>query len=989
MRKKSLILFLLFALLFTGLPFSYAEAPDDIYISKVYGASDDGYGSHSFIELYNPNDEEVGLDAYSVQYRSSADGKHNDRWYKADLKGTIPGKGHYLIRAGAVSDRDNVKLDVPEGDLEWDLQLHNKGLTVVLMNNQDLLTESVKGNLENDRPEGLVDMVYMAGNDYKGGGSDDPEFSQVPPAYVGDEFLSLKGKQSKKKGVVRSGPEDTGTVVNYSKDVKPEYLPTNSGKIPEDDPEEPETPEYLPKTEGYYNGTADLNLNLLGRYTSGTQNEDGGVMEIVAYNEKTGYAYSVNGVDGVLTAIDVKDLKNPGEFKTLQGKNLNIKALIQKEGFRYGDMTSVAVSPDGTHVAVAIQDAGYNKKGLVAVFAAKEDGKLTLETTYSVGIQPDMVTYTPDGSKILTADEGEPRQGYQGEDPAGTVTVIDVKRDRVKTIGFENFDNRIDELIENNILLGKVDGVVQKPSLDLEPEYIALTNSTAYVSLQEANAIGILDLKTLEFTDICSVGFEDYGKVAADLVKDGKAELKTYPGIIGARMPDGISMVTVGGTDYLLTANEGDGREWGDYDNELKKKIDPKGKKSRFLNPDLVAGLPEGKDVMFGGRTFTMFKVTSKGLEEVFTSGSDFERITLEKQGDYFNVSNDDLKPDSRSGKKGPEPESVITGTVNGRTYAFVALERVGGIMVYDITDPGHVAFVNYINSRDYNTPIGTDNSPEGMAFMPDKDILLVSFEVSGDVAAYGLVSNLPKDDDDDKPVIDDDDEKDDESETDKPERDDRKPERHHSGDSSSRSKSGTATTVVKPAGKKKVKTLSNPFTDVTEKDWFYNDVMYVLTHELMNGTDKNQFGPQLPMTRGMLVTVLYRQEGKPEVKSDSNFIDVKDGSYYEDPIIWAFENDIVKGYDDKNFGPDDPITREQMVTILYRYGQRTGRDMTEKGSLDAFKDRDKVSDYALDPMKWAVGEGIIQGTDEGNLNPRGKAVRAEVAAILHRYLEN
>lgn len=452
---------------------------------------------------------------------------------------------------------------------------------------------------------------------------------------------------------------------------------------------------------GLENGTAALSLAQIGRYDSGMTNADGGVMEIVDYNSRTGYAYAVNGQAGVLTAISLNGLQSENTAAGLSSVDINVKELVTDNTFSYGDMTSVAVSPDGTRLAAAIQAEGYSDNGRVALFTCNTDGTLAFIQTVETGVQPDMVTFTPDGSKILTANEGEPRMGY-GEkisDPEGSVTIIDVRDYSAQHVGFEKFDH--DTLANANIVLKKD----AAPSVDLEPEYIACTNDAAYVSLQEANAIAVLDLKEEQFTGVYSVGFEDYSQIAIDIdKKDGEYAPKRYESLRGIRMPDGISLITIGGVDYLLTANEGDSREWGaentesyylneDERNFGKDETSPTGNitaansglsgKVVFFDAEDYDGLDSEKDYLFGGRSFTMFKVTNEGLEQVFDSGNDFEAKTAVYLPGYFNCSNDALTKDDRSGKKGPEPETVVTGEVGGRSYVFVTLERIGGVMVY------------------------------------------------------------------------------------------------------------------------------------------------------------------------------------------------------------------------------------------------------------------------------------------------------------------
>ncbi len=179
-----------------------------------------------------------------------------------------------------------------------------------------------------------------------------------------------------------------------------------------------------------------------------------------------------------------------------------------------------------------------------------------------------------------------------------------------------------------------------------------------------------------------------------------------------------------------------------------------------------------------------------------------------------------------------------------------------------------------------------------------------------------------------------------------------------------------------------------NPFTDVSEKDWFYGDVMFVYENGLMLGTSKTLFSPYGTATRGMMATILWRMEGSPAPKGKNSFTDVEAGKWYADAITWTAENGIFAGYGKDKFGPDDPITREQLAAIFYRYADYKGYDLTVKGNLDKFKDADKITDYAKTAMQWAVGSGLVKGKS-GNLpDPQGTATRAEIAAMLHRFIE-
>lgn len=482
----------------------------------------------------------------------------------------------------------------------------------------------------------------------------------------------------------------------------------------------------------------------------------------------------MNGVTGNLTAIPMKNKNAVDKIALLDGKNINIKEIVENnyKGFSYGDMTSVAVSPNGEKLAVAIQSSDYSAAGCLAVFLCGADGTLSFDQIYEAGVQPDMVTFTPDSKKILSADEGEPRNGYEAGsiDPKGTVTVIDLTNQNVSHLDFTVFDSEAKraELVQNGVILKK--GTA--PSVDLEPEYIAANDKTAYVTLQEANAIAIVDLQTLSIENICSAGYEDYEKYPIDIdKKDAAYRPVSYPSLRGIRMPDGISLFESNGKTYIVTANEGDSREWNEYLNEAecnfgKGQTSPSGKitaensgltgKVVFFDQNDYEGLNSEYDYLFGGRSFTVYCVDGSGMKEVYTSGNELEAKTAAYFPQYFNCSNDSAEIDDRSGKKGVEAESVTIGTVGEKTYAFIGLERIGGVMAYDITNPDKILFANYINSRDFSKDIAGDVSPEGLCMISASEsadgnaYLLASCEVSGTVAAYKLISqNIDSSDDD------------------------------------------------------------------------------------------------------------------------------------------------------------------------------------------------------------------------------------------------
>lgn len=180
-----------------------------------------------------------------------------------------------------------------------------------------------------------------------------------------------------------------------------------------------------------------------------------------------------------------------------------------------------------------------------------------------------------------------------------------------------------------------------------------------------------------------------------------------------------------------------------------------------------------------------------------------------------------------------------------------------------------------------------------------------------------------------------------------------------------------------------------NPFADVKESDWYYNNVLYVYEQELMKGISSDHFDPNGATTRGQIVAILYRLEGSPEVTQENPFKDVGKGFYYETAITWAAGHGIVSGYSSEKYGPDDSITREQMASILYRYAKYKGYNVEKQADLTVFEDLKKLSDYAKTAMAWANGEGLISGFTATRLEPQGNAVRAQAAAILHRFCVN
>ena len=727
-KKRIISFFLTIALMMTIAPPVFA-ASNHVYVRQVYGGGGKGDTPilNSFIELYNPTDAEVNLSSYVIDYNGTT----------VALTGTIPANGSYLITGAEETTTDEfLTLDLPPADQTTDLVISNKNYTIQLKQADEVVDAITAGDSDATKVSKQKSLLEKEDDTY-----DiivwEKSSVQVDEAYVAS--YSPKNSMGETGNVHGSTSTDPEEPTDPQEPTEPQ------------EPVAPEEPTYTPvvtsdvRVKGFYDDNASLKLELAGRYNSGAMNADGGSLEIVQYNPVNGFAYAVSGVKGKVIAVDLNGSLDGDKVVSLTGTEYDIKTLVN--GFSYGDTTSVSISKDGTKLAAAIQAEDYAANGIVAIFKCNSDGSLELLTTQEVGVQPDMVKFVGNDT-ILTADEGEPRNGVNDVDPKGSVSIVKLNGNdtTVNTIYFDKYDTKRDELTAAGVLIQK--GKV--PSEDFEPEYIAVAGNTAYVSLQEANAIAVLDLNTQDFTGVYSIGFRDYGEIKIDLEKNDAIEFKNYEGVFGIRMPDGIDAVEIGGKTYVLTANEGDSRaDWAGYDNEYENKTSPNnvtlGSKVVWFNSDMWDGLDSEQSYIFGGRSFSIYEVTPNGLNLVYDSGSTMEEVTAETIPSYFNTSNDKIALDNRSGKKGPEPETVIAGTVNGKNYAFVALERIGGIMVYDITDPANTTFVNYINSRDFATAIQGDVSPEGLCFISENDsktgapMLLSACEVSGTLAVYDL----------------------------------------------------------------------------------------------------------------------------------------------------------------------------------------------------------------------------------------------------------
>jgi len=495
-------------------------------------------------------------------------------------------------------------------------------------------------------------------------------------------------------------------------------------------------------------------LSYIGRYSVGSVNADGGIAEIVRYNKDNKRIYLVNGALGSLDIVDAGALRS-GKFTGLTlYKRVDILAMGNARGFDYGDLTSVAIDTKNKIIALAVQHREYDKHGYVVL--VNYEGEYIRH--YDAGVQPDMICFTPDGQYILTADEGEPREGYSGAavDPRGSVTIVNIKTNVSRVIGFTDFDGDAARtaLTHNGVILNK--GI--NPSLDFEPEYIAVSGDsrTAWVSLQEANAVAVLDIQSGVFKSVSGLGFKDHNlpNNSLDVLRDKKAELAAR-NLYGAYMPDGIAAVAIQGKTYILTANEGDAREWGSgsgaYADTASFSIGEY--KMDVIDNAKKDGLDADKKYLYGARSFSIWEINGANAQVnsaklIYDSGNEFETRTASLFPANFNASHGNNDLDNRSGKKGPEPEYVDTMKIGNRIFALIGLERIGGVMVYDISNPASPGFYDYINTRDFSkstlAEMG-DLGPEGLCPVEAADsptkrpLIFVANEVSGTIAVFEI----------------------------------------------------------------------------------------------------------------------------------------------------------------------------------------------------------------------------------------------------------
>lgn len=563
-----------------------------------------------------------------------------------------------------------------------------------------------------------------------------------------------------------------------------------------------------------------IELSKIGAYQSGIFAES--AAEIPAYDAASKRLFVVNAQAGVLDVLDLSQPNQPVKIAEIQVHDI-------AEG---AEVNSVAVH-NGI-VAIAIQAAVKTDPGYVALYQAKDLSKLA---HVQVGALPDMLTFSPDGQILLVANEGEPSDDYQ-VDPEGSISVIQLSNltmPVVRTADFKAFNGQEAALRAQGV---RIFGPNATAAQDFEPEYITVSQDgkTAWAALQENNALAKIDVVNAKVLAVYPLGFKDHGLDGNGMdVSDadgvdgtGSIKIQTWANVRGLYMPDAIASFDVAGKTYIVTANEGDARAWGEdtpeyFNNDTSKGFVEEWRvkhlvhadgfarrlgddlpahlsqlaKGAELNPDNFGycgatagnagdcrkdhllgrlnitwtegyqknadGTPKLNErgnlvydhlYSFGARSVSIWTENSaqNGLELVWDSGDDFEQYIAEHHPEIFNANHEEAGMDNRSDNKGPEPEGVTLGQIGSKTFAFIGLERAGGVMVYDVSTPAAPSFVQYLNSREMSASTeqielgqAGDLGPEGLVFIAAKDspngqpLLVVGNEVSGSTAVYQL----------------------------------------------------------------------------------------------------------------------------------------------------------------------------------------------------------------------------------------------------------
>lgn len=550
------------------------------------------------------------------------------------------------------------------------------------------------------------------------------------------------------------------------------------------------------------NANSALNISLVGRAVLNAQSPEGAA-EIVAYQASKKWIYAINssGDEAIVNIIPADTFDTAALVQDNEGivnaTNLTSAITLTLNDNTPGDANSIAIDETNQLLAVAMAAKTVGEVGQIAFYNISGDTPVFIKNV-TAGFLPDMLTFSHNGAKVVVANEGEPNGDYS-IDPEGSISVINIENgvigDTASNIDFTAYNNQQTELKEKGLVFANPTGrtingneINTTVAMDLEPEYVSISkdNKYAYISIQENNALAIVNLEDNSL-ELKGLGFKGWSNLQIDASdKDGGVNFKSYPGLYGMFQPDTISSFSWKGANFIVSANEGDAREYFfnttdeadciakgglDYDEDdgCLAYID----ESRVEDLTLAANFDylnnDDNDIgrlkvstvkgdanndgqyeslyAYGARSFTIWD--SNGLV-VFDSGDDIGRITASVHGEAFNNNEDENEGDTRSDDKGAEPEALTIGSIGERTFAFIGLERMGGIMVYDITNPYDVQFEDYFYNRGVieGADITGDLAPEGMVFVPaeqsatDKPLLIIGNEISGSIAVWQIAAN-------------------------------------------------------------------------------------------------------------------------------------------------------------------------------------------------------------------------------------------------------
>ncbi|WGF87791.1 phytase [Marinivivus vitaminiproducens] len=490
-------------------------------------------------------------------------------------------------------------------------------------------------------------------------------------------------------------------------------------------------------------GTPGLDITVAARFQGEYEEDPEAASEIVDYAK--GKIYVTNGN---LDRIDIFSLAHADQVGAIDLTELDGFSGVQSVSVSHG-LVAAAVSIENREVALPPSIGGtatVPSNGIVAFYDAKTHD---LIRTVEVGNLPDMLTFSKDGKTLLVANEGEFNTDSETDsNPAGSVSIISTEDFSVRTVDFAALDGFEDEARAAGIRVAP--GV--SAALDMEPEYVALSpdESRAYVTLQENNAIAVIDVASANLVDILPAGTVDHSAAGNEIdpLDDGVINLRGYSDLVGLRMPDGIVSFEIGGETYFATANEGDGRgDAPEFDEARVGDLLEEGLIDPSVDTDglerLAVSAVDGDtdsdgdiDVLnaFGGRSFTIYDAEGA---VVYESGSELGRLIADVARERFQ-DDEGTAEENRSDAKGVEPEAIEVGEIDGDTFLFVGMERDSGIAVLNVSDPTAPALVEYIDGF-----ASEDIAPEGLEFVPATDaedaLLLASYELSGTTVAYRL----------------------------------------------------------------------------------------------------------------------------------------------------------------------------------------------------------------------------------------------------------